>query len=428
MPAQVTEVDRGVLGEKLGIQPGDVLISINQHSINDQLDLAYWGGDFQGEVVWERDSELFRVNLKDYTPQRYGIKLEPIKIRHCNNKCVFCFIDQNPPDLRKSLYVKDDDYRLSFLEGAYITGTNLTGRELSRILQMNLSPLYISVHSIDEEVRMKLMGRKNKPVFPVRVLLEKLVKNKIEVHTQIVVVPGYNHGDVLSYTLDALIDLGVSSISLVPVGLTGSRENLLRLNPVSKFQAKSIINLADQKRRNLLCKNPAGLIYPTDNMFLTAEMPIPPAEYYDDFPQLENGVGGIRLFLDDINRIVPRVLNRKLLLVTGVSMTPLVKAMVKKIFINPELAEVVTVNNTLYGPMVGTAGLLTGKDILSQLKPKQGKVVFIPQRSLNYQQVTIDGYNIDQLSAISNKKLYLAPQTPAQLTEELIEIQGLIDG
>lgn len=427
MPTQVMEVDRGALGEKLGIQPGDVLISIDQHPINDQLDLVYWGGDFQGEVVWERNSELFSTNLNDYTPQRYGLKLEPIKIRHCNNKCVFCFIDQNPPHLRKSLYVKDDDYRLSFLEGAYITGTNLTGKELSRILEMNLSPLYLSVHCMDEDVRMKLMGRKKRPVFPVKILLDKLIKNKIEVHTQVVVVPGYNHGDVLAYTLDTLIDMGVSSISLVPVGLTSSRGHLPRLNPVSKSQARSIINLASQRRQSLLANSPRGLIYPTDNMFLIAEIPVPPAEYYDDFPQLENGVGGIRLFLDDINQITPRALNQTLLLVTGVSMTPLVKYLVKKIFINPEKAEVVTVDNTLYGSLVGTAGLLTGKDMLSQLESKQGEVVFIPQRCLNYQQLTIDGYNIDQLSAILNKKIYLAPPTPAQFIEELIERQGLID-
>ena len=318
---------------------------------------------------------------------------QDFKILRCSNRCVFCFVDQMPKGLRPTLYIKDEDYRLSFLHGAYITATGLTPPILLKIFNQRLTPLYISVHSTDENIRRHLLGRPDIP--PILPILKDLAENDISFHTQIVVCPGINDGPDLESTIQDLAGLrpALLSIAVVPVGLTKHRKGLPRLKAFTPPLARKILSrlIPLQKRIKEL--------FMADEIYIQAERPFPPAKAYADYPQLENGVGMMRKFMEEFKSLPAS--GRDLGIITGVSAFPFIK----KLFKPP--CKVIPVQNRLMGKSVTVTGLLSGKDILDAIKGKPLRACIIPPNCLNVDGLTLDGHTLKTLSEQSGIQIQL---------------------
>lgn len=285
--------------QRAGLKEGDIILSINRHSIKDILDLMYYSDENVLKVTVLRENKKHTYIIEKYY-EPLGIEVEPFRIKRCRNKCLFCFVEQLPKGLRKSLYVKDEDYRASFLYGNYITLTNLKNEDYNRIKKLFLSPLYISVHATDTEVRNQLLGNYEAP--PILIELKKLAKNKIRMHTQIVLCPGINDGDVLEKTILDLYKFYpyVSSIAVVPVGLTKYHKN--NLKPVTKSKAEEVINLVEAFQNRFKKKHGIAIVYLADEFYIKAQKNFPQSSIYDDFPQIENGVGMVPLFIKEAKK------------------------------------------------------------------------------------------------------------------------------
>jgi len=417
MSVKVKFVREDTVSEKLGIKAEDVIISVQDEEIDDLLGLAYQTSDLDGEIIWISGKDEKKADLSDVEPGPFGVELYPLKIRRCNNRCIFCFVDQNPLNLRKTLYLKDDDYRLSFLDGAYITATNLNKRDIERILKMNLSPLYISVHSTDPEIRSILLGKKEpSPIIP---FLKKITDAGIKLHSQIVIVPGVNDGLSLEKTIEDLLKLNILSISLVPVGITKYRENLYPLRSLFKEDAAGIVEMAFSKSQNIFKKKSRNVLYPTDNMFLLADTEIPQSDYYDDFPQLENGVGGVRIFLDDLEKVRSVKKGNPIFLLTGISMLPFVEELAERLSSNQRSVRAVLVENKFLGKFIGTAGLLSGSDIIRTVACLDEGDIYIPERSLNKDRLFLDDISYNDLIKKTGRSFFLSPVSAVKLFEKI---------
>ncbi len=417
MSVKVKFVRVNTVSQKLGIKEEDVIISVQGEEIDDYLDLAYRSSDLDGEIIWISGKDKKKADLSEVEPGPFGVQLYPLKIRRCNNRCIFCFVDQNPSNLRKSLYFKDDDYRLSFLDGAYITTTNLNKRDIEKILEMKLSPLYISVHSTDPEIRSILLG--NKEPSPIIPLLKKITDAGINLHTQIVIVPEVNGGMFLERTIEDLLKLNVSSISLVPVGITRYRSNLFSLRSLMQEEAFEIVEMAFEKSRKIFKKRSRNIIYTTDNMFLLAETEIPHSDYYDDFPQLENGVGGVRIFLDELEKIRPLNEGNPIFLLTGVSMFPFVEKLAERLSSTQRSVKAVYVENKFLGKSVRTAGLMSGSDIIRTIANLDEGDIYLPERSLNKDKLFIDDISYKDLIERTGRSFFLSPVSAVKLFEKI---------
>ncbi len=365
--ADIVAVDPGSIGQALGIEPGDRLLTMDGRAVADIIDYEYIAAEDAFTITVEKaDGSVLEVEVRreDYDDVSLGLHFGELVFggeRSCANNCLFCFIDQLPPGLRHSLYFKDDDYRLSFLQGNFVTLTNVSDAEVDRILDMKLSPLYVSVHAADESVRRVLIGRKtSRPIMP---LLQRLASGGIELHTQIVLTPGINDGIVLVDTLDKLtsMDPPVASVGIVPVGLTEHRSCLAALTPVTPEVAAEVI--AEVKRR-------AGQhVYAADELYFLAGAAMPPDEAYDDYPQLENGIGLTRLFIDDFTRLEDSLPTRfdapvRLIVGTGVLGARAIGPACERLKAIEGLeVELLPVPNRLFGPGVTVTGLVVGKDI-----------------------------------------------------------------
>ncbi|MEW6042283.1 MAG: DUF512 domain-containing protein, partial [Elusimicrobiota bacterium] len=285
---------------KAGLRPGAFVKFINGHIIRDALDLKFYSAEENLKVVFVTDSQTRNVTFLRKHGEFLGITPAPIRIRKCRNRCIFCFFDQLPPHLRKSLYIKDEDFRLSFLEGNFVTLSHLTTKDINRIIEQRLSPLYVSVHSSNQQVRNKLLGVHEES--PIIKKLEILVKANIQLHTQIVLIPYFNTGKILSQTIRELSALhpGIRSIGIIPVGLTAHRKKNRPLKSFTKKSAMQVIRHVKQLDREQIQRKKAHFIYLSDEWFLLANLKLPLSRYYMDFPQLENGIGMMRLFMDRI--------------------------------------------------------------------------------------------------------------------------------
>lgn len=400
---KIKKITAGSEASRKGISKGDIIESVNGYLVNDQIDFMFYGSEQKLKLVLKRGTETFKATLNN-SPDM-GIELEDMKIKSCGNKCLFCFIDQNPKGMRKEIYVKDEDYRLSFLYGSYITLNSLREPDLKRIIEQRLSPLYISVHSTDKDTRMKMLGIKRES--DLLETIDTLIDNGISLHCQIVVCPGINDGKILKQTLDTLAERkgGIASIAAVPVGLTKHRDNLYPLSPVDSRSASEIIGIVDEFHSRFRRETGTGFVYSADEFYIKAGYDIPPEEYYDDFPQIENGVGMLRDFLnyenylDELEKFEP--VKRKLIFVTGVSMSGYISefaAKVKRYGI--EIAVSVT-ENSFYGNTVTVSGLLTGDDILRTLKnigPGKNDIIVIPPNCLNTGECFLDGMKPKDIS------------------------------
>lgn len=392
---KIEHIEPNSPAEKGGLKKGDIIISINKHRIKDTLDLIFYSGDEILRIDVLRDGEIINLIVeKAYKP--FGVEVEPFRVKKCRNKCLFCFVEQLPKGLRKSLYIKDEDYRASFLYGNYITLTNLTKDDYARIKKLNLNPLYVSVHATDPDIRNKLLGNYDAP--PILSELKKLKKNKIKVHTQIVLCPGINDGEVLEKTITDLYKLYpyVSSIAIVPVGLTKYHKN--NLQPVTKQKAEEIIALVESYQKRFFKKHGITIVYLADEFYIKAEKDFPKINFYDDLPQLENGVGMVPLFLHKVKKLsIPTInLNKRVVTFTGISFYPFLLEFVEKLKKNNIIIDLIPIKNNLFGGSVTVTGLLSGEDIIKGLAPyvEKNNIVLVPETTMN----DVDNKFLDDLT------------------------------
>ncbi len=401
------------------VKAGSKLISVNGHEIRDVLDYQFYlDEDFSELIIEKPNGKQRKVKLKGFGGET-GLEFETYlmdKQRRCANNCIFCFIDQMPSGMRESLYFKDDDARLSFLFGNYITLTNLGDRDIDRIIEMHISPVNISVHTMNPELRVKMM--KNNRAGKVLSYIKRLADAGIKLNTQLVLCPGYNDGDELSYSLEELGKLypSVQSIAAVPVGLTCHRDGLENLNPFTKEQSLDVISRIDSYNSDFLCYNNMNIAYAADEFYLNAGLPLPDCDRYGDFPQYENGVGMWSLLKKEFNEALSELpegysleAERKITLATGEAAYALIKsfaeaveAKVKNIRINT-----VKINNRLFGEKITVAGLLCGADIADGLKNVElFDEVLIPAVSLRREgDLFLDDMSVEELSAKLNTKI-----------------------
>ena len=368
---EIDSVRPGSPLDKAGIRPGDRLVSINGINVRDALDYSFLKDGSALEMEF-RDAGCIELTPPDCEDP--GIGLAQFDIKKCGNNCVFCFVSQLPRGLRRSLYIKDEDFRMSFVYGNYITLANLAAEDKKRIVEQRLSPLYISVHSTEKKVRNLLLGNTGAP--DVMKDLKFFAKNGIRMHTQIVLCPGYNDKKHLERTLHDLASLypAIESVAVVPVGLTAHRRK--KLNPVQAEDAAEAIAIVDQFHNKYRRETGCGLVYSADELYIKAEKPVPPIEYYDDLPQIENGVGLVASFLDEAKRARSKKITgirksgKKYLTFTGVSFYPYLEEYAKKLVKRGHHLTVHAAENTFFGPSVTVTGLLTGRDVISALSGK----------------------------------------------------------
>ena len=372
---------------RYGLKRGDRLVSVNGRAIGDSIDFQFLVSDERLSLqVRKPDGTLRTLRIVKEPDDTLGIRFGPFTIRQCRNKCIFCFVDQMPQGCRKSLYVRDDDFRASFLYGNYITLTNLREEDWERIFAQRLSPLYISVHTTEPVLRTAIMrGRKSPEILA---SLKRLAAGGIRMHTQIVLCPGINDGQHLVRTIEDLAGLfpAVQSIAVVPVGLTSYRQGLYRLRAFRKSEARRVIASVQQLAARYKRRFRTSLVFPSDELYIQAGMVVPPLSFYEDLPQIENGVGMVAQFLADAKRtrLPSRVPPMRITAVTGVSFAPILRTVLARLRQVPGVSvRQITAKNSLFGPSVTVAGLLAGKDILKAIKGKRlGSVLVIPANAL----------------------------------------------
>jgi len=376
----IAEVHSGSIAAELGLWPGDVLLSVNGHVLRDVIDYRFYGAEEELDLVVERGGERIVYQAERGYDQELGLEFaEPTfdGLRRCNNHCEFCFLNGMPLGMRRSLYVKDDDYRYSFLFGNYITLTNVTEGDWDRLAEQRLSPLYVSVHATDLTLRRRILGNPAAP--DVVEQLKRLGSLHIQVHAQIVLIPGLNEGQHLARTVADLAALHptVQSIAVVPVGLTRYHRGPFRV--YRPEEAGSILIQISDWQREYRRQHGLNLVYASDEWYLLAGLDVPPAEEYDGFPQLENGVGLTRVFLAEILDIRDcRSRVGKVTLVCGTLIAPVLER--KAAELSQVVVEVVPVENRFFGPTVTVSGLLTGRDVVEVLQGRAlGEVVFLPR-------------------------------------------------
>ena len=409
---KVKNVKEGSPAYNFGFKPEDKILSINGRKVEDVLDFHFYSIEDNLNIAVLRGNRQFEIKTKSSVDFSSGLDFYPMEPRKCGNNCIFCFTDQNPKGLRKNLYFKDEDYRFSFLHGNFVTLTNISQRDLKRIAEQRLTPLYVSIHAVDIAVRKKLLGIKRDDR-----LLEKikfLVSNNIELHGQIVLCPGINDNEVLEHTLVTLSQFfpALRSVAVVPVGLTKHRDGLYPLQSVTKEIAAEVLKQGKHIQRQFRKKLKESFVYYSDEFYLKAGKKIPKAHAYGEFWQIENGVGLVRKFIDDFNRGKgdfpdSLVKKEKILIVTGRLAFPVLqKVVIKKLKKIKRLdVDIIAVNNSLYGDSVTVSGLLCGADFISAAKNYDADAVIIPAKTLNNNGLFLDDLTINAVEERIKKKI-----------------------
>ncbi len=428
----VARVEAGSPAEKAGIREGDLIRDINGNRILDVLDYQFHTAEDRLRFVVERYGQLITLSLRKREDEVPGITfLHDLgdKIHTCKNKCVFCFIHQMPKKMRKTLYLMDDDFRLSFMHGNYVTLTNLTDEEWRRIIEQKLSPLYVSVHATDASLRGILLGKKE-PI-PILPQLRELADNRIDVHAQIVLCPGLNDGEALHQTLEELAcehpsvsgkRAGVQSVAVVPVGLTRFRERLPRLESADRDYAKEMITELECISRGFRKRLGTRFAWLSDEWYFLAGAPIPGTAHYEEFPQLEDGIGTVRLFLDEgrsMDRHLPDHAPTPVsaTLITAELPSGIIRGFADRLNrIAGVDVNVCVVKNHFFGGGINIAGLLTAQDILSHMAdfPTRG-TVFIPRICLRDDALFLDDYTLEEVRRESGRDIYVTGTSPRDL-------------
>lgn len=404
---KIEKIIEGSTAFKAGLKASDKIITINEQKINDYIDYLYQISEpIINLQVQRADNTIQEFQLQRKLDEELGIEFKEIifdGLKQCKNNCVFCFVKQQPPKMRDSLMQKDDDYRFSFLQGSFITLTNLDQSELQRIIEKRLSPLNISVHTTNPELRVKMM--KNKRAAEINQLLKLLKENGIEFHTQIVLCPDYNDGQELDRTLKDLLELypALLSIGVVPVGITKHREGLAELRTLTEAEMKKALSQIKKWQKKSTAKFGENIIYAADEFYLNTANKLPRFEEYADFPQLENGIGLTALFLNSFNDLsypVQLPEKNKMAVITGELGKKAIQAVIEKLnqIKNLEI-DILEVKNEFFGRSVTVTGLLTAEDIEKRIKKipvDQYQKIIIPDIVLNDENKFLDGSHLKQ--------------------------------
>jgi putative radical SAM enzyme (TIGR03279 family) len=403
---RVAAVEPSSLASELGIAPGTELLTINGRDLGDFLDFEFLAADeaFLLHVRTPAGEEIeYDIERPEGLP--LGITLEPPSIKRCANRCDFCFVDGNPEDARKSLFIRDDDYRLSFRHGNFATLTNLKQKDVDRILEYRLSPLYVSVHATDPEVRRRLLRNAQAPAILPQ--LEAFVAGGIRFHTQIVVVPEVNDGAVLERSLADLYAMGdaVLTTAVVPVALT-SYSKLDRVRGLTGAEAAAAVDEVERWSSRARRERGEGWVYGSDELYLQAGRPFPPASDYDGFPQVENGVGAVRFLQGLVEReraSLEDLRGRHVLVCTGRAMASLMPPILETVAaVTGATFDCVTLENSYFGPTVTTAGLLPGRAFIEAVRGREGfDFALLPAEAVSDAGVFIDDIALADLEAVA---------------------------
>jgi putative radical SAM enzyme (TIGR03279 family) len=422
---KIVRIRENSIAEELDLRPGDDLIHINNHPLRDRIDVEYWIHDEDIVLGVSRNHQQWEIEIDGILEGPLGVEFEAMKPTCCGNTCVFCFVDQNPPGVRSSLLVKDEDYRLSFLYGNYVTLTTLSTQRLQRILDQRLSPLYISVHATDLQVRKQLLGIRRDDRLMEK--LSRLARHGIEMHTQIVLCPGYNDGTILEDTVNTLSRFfpAIQTLAVVPVGLTGHRQGLEPLRGVTVSESDALIDWAEQK--GLIFQRQLGtrFVFLADEFYLMANRALPSAAYYEGFHQIENGVGLTRDFLDHFemeqNTFPSSIPEVTLNLVTGELVAPVFRR-----FVLPRLeaiegltVQLQVIKNRFLGGAVTVSGLLAAQDIVAQQSGQDGQVMALPPDCLNDDRVFLDDWTLEELSNATRQQVIVPTTGFQEMLDEL---------
>ncbi|MBR3750485.1 MAG: DUF512 domain-containing protein [Clostridia bacterium] len=412
MKHRIIAIEENSIAEELGLQVGDYLIAFDEQPVEDILDYQYYESlnSFSMTVQDGRSGEAVIFDIEKDDDEILGMRFENdmLKLRHCCNKCIFCFVDQLPSNMRPTMYVKDDDWRMSFIMGNYVTLTNLKEKDIQRIIKRKISPLYISVHATDPELRSQLLG--NPRGGELMDILRRFVEAGIEFHAQVVLCPGYNDGFQLRKTFEDLLVMYpyCKSLAVVPVGLTYHRAGLTKLRRVTGSDAQYILDEIEQWQKKCLEMKGTRFIFASDEMYLLAGRDIPRHDTYEDYAQLENGVGMLAKMEHEVEEALadperpPWILDREVAIACGVSVAPFIRKLADKItdiYGNLNL-HVYPIKNFFFGESVTVTGLLTCKDIGVQLEGKPiGRELLISKSMLRQGENTfLDNLTVQDLS------------------------------
>ncbi len=429
MSAIISDIIKDSIAEELEFQKGEIILSINGEKPKDMIDYRYMICSEEIEIeIQKLNNEIEVYEIEKDFDEDLGIIFESAvfdRIKPCTNHCIFCFVDQQPEGLRKSLYIKDDDYRLSYLQGTYITLTNLTSKDKERIEKLHLGPLYVSVHTTNPELRVKMLS--NPKAANIIKDLEWLKKTDIPIHAQIVLCPGYNDKEELERTLNDFEKFKsiIQSIAIVPVGITKFHKN--NLKTLTKENALHVIKQVE----NFNKKVKKNLAMASDEFFIKADYPIPPKKYYANFSQIEDGVGALRLLADDFEKIKKKLpqkikTQKNFLFATTSSASKLIGEIVSELNKIENLScEILELKNNFFGKNVTVAGLITGKDLINQIKgttlPKNFNKVIIPSIMLKpYSQDFLDNITVDDVEKETGCKILTIEDIYS--TKEILDI------
>ncbi len=423
MSAKIAAVQENSLADIAGLKAGDIITYINDIPINDYLDYAF--ASSTDNIIIKTKDDTFEIFNEDFEP--LGIIFETLLIdepKSCRNKCVFCFIDQLPKGMRDTCYFKDDDYRLSFLQGNYVTMTNMTDGDIDRILKYNIPRINISVHTTNPELRKKMLSNKN--AGKIMDYLKRLADGGLNINAQIVLCPGFNDKDELERTIKDISSLGASveSVSIVPVGLSDHRKGLAEIKPFTKEDAISVISQVKKWQTKFKEEFGINLFYLADEFYLTAGLPFPDYEEYDGFPQIENGVGLcaslIYEFCDALSLSKTNIPKRKKTVITGFSAYPVINDLADKL--DGDMINVIPIKNNFFGSKITVSGLLTGKDIIEQLKEKDlGEVLLLPSSLLRHNEdVLLDNTTVSDIEKALSTKIEIVQNDGRELLDAFL--------
>lgn len=420
-----------------GIRQGDTLLKIDGKEVMDVLDYDFYMAEESVKMDFRCQNGSYK-SLK-VSRSNCGLEFETYlmdKQQHCKNKCIFCFIDQLPKGMRESLYFKDDDSRLSFLFGNYITLTNITEHEIERIISMHISPVNISVHTTNPELRVRMM--KNKNAGKVLEIIKRFADAGIRMNTQLVLCPGFNDGNELRRSIEGLTAMypSVQSIAAVPVGITKFREGLEKLEPFNKETASEVIDIIEEYGDKFRKKFGTGIVYPSDEFFIKAERPLPDADYYDGYPQIDNGVGMVRSFydefIDELEYCGLKPKNKSVTLATGADAYPYIKELCEKA--EQKFGVKVSVKkiiNKFFGDTITVSGLITGGDLYEQLKDSEiGDCLLLPSSMISdytnhteHKNKFLDDMTVEELEKLLNTKIQLNANDGGQLLKNILGVK-----
>ncbi len=422
MAVTVKNVIPGSIAERYGIKSGDIILKINGEEVKDYLDYMYLSANEKLKI--ELEDTMVNAKNPDFEP--LGAEFETLLIdeaHSCRNKCIFCFIDQLPPNMRESCYFKDDDYRLSFLQGNYVTLTNMSDRDIDRILKYNIPRINVSVHTTNPELRCKMLNNR----FAGRIMeqMKRFSGSGMMINCQIVLCPGYNDGKELDRTIKDVLSLGdaVESLSVVPVGISAYRDGLPKLEAFGKENSLSVIKQIEEWQKKIKPERGINFVYLADEFYLNADVEIPLWQEYDGFPQIENGVGlcaSLKYEFEDALIDYPKAdIKKQKTIITGVLVQDFIKSLISKL--DNTKINVIAIKNNFFGDKITVSGLVTAGDIINQLQGKElGDEILIPVSMLRHDEdVFLDNLKISDIEKALNIKVVVVENDGYDFVEKL---------